>query len=38
MFAAFDSMNITYYRIDTTKPLGEQKPVDAILHKVMYCS
>ena len=37
MFAAFDSMNITYYRIDTTKPLEEQKPVDAILHKVMYC-
>ena len=35
MFSAFDSMNINYYRIDTTKPLAEQKPVDAILHKVM---
>ena len=36
MFSAFDSMNIDYYRIDTTKPVSEQKPVHAVLHKVMY--
>ena len=35
MFESFSDMGIEYYRIDVSKPLGEQKPVNAILHKLM---
>lgn len=36
MFESFGDMGIEYYRIDVSKPLEEQKPVDAILHKLMW--
>ena len=36
MFTAFNRLGIEYYRIDTSLPLGAQKPVRAILHKLMF--
>ena len=36
MFVSFHDLGIEYYRINPELPLSEQKPVDAIIHKLMY--
>lgn len=36
MFVSFHDLGIDYYRINPDLPLSEQKPVDAIIHKLMY--
>lgn len=36
MFSSFHDLGIETYRIDTKKPLNEQKHVDAVFHKLMY--
>lgn len=36
MFSSFHNLGIEIYRINTKKPLNEQKHVDAVFHKLMY--
>lgn len=36
MFVDFPQLGIKTFRIDISKPLEDQEPVDAIFHKLMY--
>ena len=36
MFDMFPELGIEYYRLNVDLPYSEQKPVDAILHKLSY--